>query len=73
MMDKVEAMPRSASDCGCNSLAVYGSLQPGGPNEHILAPLEGTWTDGFVRGILEEGGWGAAVGSLESNCLMKDT
>lgn len=55
-------MPESAPNCSCNSLAVYGSLQPGGPNEHILAPLGGSWTDGSVRGTLEQAGWGAKVG-----------
>jgi gamma-glutamylcyclotransferase (GGCT)/AIG2-like uncharacterized protein YtfP len=33
-------------------LAVYGSLQPGERNAHMLAPLEGTWTAGIVRGTL---------------------
>ena len=55
-------MPKSSSNCSCNCLAVYGSLQPGGPNEHILAALDGSWTDGFVKGTLEQGGWGAKVG-----------
>lgn len=55
-------MNPSHQSCDCNSLAVYGSLQPGGPNEHVLAPLGGTWTDGFVRGTLEQRGWGAKVG-----------
>jgi len=44
------------------SLAVYGTLQPGGPNEHILKPLNGTWIDGEVFGSLEHAGWGAEVG-----------
>jgi gamma-glutamylcyclotransferase (GGCT)/AIG2-like uncharacterized protein YtfP len=55
-------MNQSDLACTCNALAVYGSLQPGGPNEHILTPLEGSWSDGFVRGNLEHGGWGARVG-----------
>jgi gamma-glutamylcyclotransferase (GGCT)/AIG2-like uncharacterized protein YtfP len=55
-------MPESVPNCSCNCLAVYGSLQPGGPNEHILVPLEGSWTNGFVRGTLEQSGWGAKVG-----------
>ena len=45
-----------------HALAVYGSLQPGGPNEHILARLGGEWSDGFVLGRLEADGWGAKVG-----------
>jgi gamma-glutamylcyclotransferase (GGCT)/AIG2-like uncharacterized protein YtfP len=44
------------------ALAVYGTLQPGGPNEHILKPLNGTWIDGQVYGYLEQAGWGAEVG-----------
>jgi gamma-glutamylcyclotransferase (GGCT)/AIG2-like uncharacterized protein YtfP len=55
-------MSQSDLACTCNALAVYGSLQPGGPNEQILTPLEGSWTNGFVRGNLEQGGWGAKVG-----------
>ena len=33
-------------------LAVYGSLRPGERNAHILAPVSGTWSDGFVHGTL---------------------
>ncbi len=44
------------------ALAVYGTLQPGGPNEHILKPLKGTWINGEVFGSLEHAGWGADVG-----------
>ncbi|MEM6708095.1 MAG: gamma-glutamylcyclotransferase family protein [Pseudomonadota bacterium] len=43
-------------------LFVYGTLQPGGPNEHILAPLNGHWMPAYVRGVLHEQGWGAAQG-----------
>lgn len=43
-------------------LAVYGSLQPGGVNQHVLEPLRGTWVDGYVFGNLVEDGWGALVG-----------
>ncbi|PVM86638.1 gamma-glutamylcyclotransferase [Caulobacter radicis] len=43
-------------------LAVYGSLAPGRPNHHHLAPLGGTWTSGVVRGRLVAEGWGAAIG-----------
>ena len=53
---------RMSSPCEPHALAVYGSLQPGGPNEHILASLGGEWSDGFVLGRLEEDGWGAKVG-----------
>ena len=43
-------------------LFVYGTLAPGRPNEHVLAPLGGTWQPAFVRGRLHAQGWGAALG-----------
>jgi gamma-glutamylcyclotransferase (GGCT)/AIG2-like uncharacterized protein YtfP len=43
-------------------LFVYGSLQPGGPNEHVLQPLDGDWIPGSIRGRLLESGWGSALG-----------
>ncbi len=43
-------------------LFVYGSLQPGGSNEHILADLKGEWKPGFVKGKLLKKGWGSAIG-----------
>ena len=43
-------------------LAVYGSLAPGAPNAHILAPHTGIWVRGTVRGNLELLGWGSATG-----------
>lgn len=43
-------------------LFVYGSLQPGAPNEHVLAPVDGDWEPAVVRGRLVEAGWGAAIG-----------
>ncbi len=45
-----------------NTLFVYGTLAPGKPNEHVLAPLDGTWKPATVRGQLYEEGWGAALG-----------
>jgi len=33
-------------------LFVYGSLAPGHPNAHLLAPLKGTWKRGTVIGFL---------------------
>ena len=45
-----------------HTLAVYGTLAPGRPNHHVLAPLGGEWTDGFIEGDLLEAGWGAALG-----------
>jgi gamma-glutamylcyclotransferase (GGCT)/AIG2-like uncharacterized protein YtfP len=44
------------------TLAVYGTLAPGQPNHHIVAPLGGVWTDGVVEGDLYPVGWGAALG-----------
>lgn len=43
-------------------LFVYGTLAPGRPNEHILAPLGGTWQPATVHGHLQQIGWGAALG-----------
>ncbi len=43
-------------------LAVYGSLAPGQPNHHLLAPLGGEWIEGYVEGELHTVGWGAAQG-----------
>lgn len=43
-------------------LFVYGSLQPGAPNEHVLAAVKGDWEPAVVRGRLVEAGWGAAIG-----------
>ena len=43
-------------------LAVYGSLAPGKSNYHIVEPLGGEWTDGFIEGDLFQTGWGAALG-----------
>lgn len=43
-------------------MAVYGTLAPGQPNHHIVAPLGGAWTDGLIEGELVPVGWGAALG-----------
>lgn len=45
-----------------DSLFVYGSLAPGRQNDHILAPLGGTWQPATVRGRLRMEGWGAGLG-----------
>ncbi|MEM9034514.1 MAG: gamma-glutamylcyclotransferase [Actinomycetota bacterium] len=50
------------SDGAERRLAVYGTLAPGRPNEHVLAPLGGTWTVGIIRGELRQEGWGADLG-----------
>jgi gamma-glutamylcyclotransferase (GGCT)/AIG2-like uncharacterized protein YtfP len=43
-------------------LAVYGSLAPGQPNHHVVAPLGGEWTEGVIEGDLLPVGWGATLG-----------
>jgi gamma-glutamylcyclotransferase (GGCT)/AIG2-like uncharacterized protein YtfP len=45
-----------------HTLAVYGTLAPGQPNHHVVAPLGGEWTDGTIEGDLIPLGWGAALG-----------
>ena len=45
-----------------HTLAVYGTLAPGQPNHHVVAPLGGTWTDGVIEGDLFPVGWGATLG-----------
>ncbi|RYC13805.1 gamma-glutamylcyclotransferase family protein [Nocardioides zhouii] len=43
-------------------LFVYGTLAPGRPNEHVLAPLGGTWVPAVVHGEVLDVGWGADHG-----------
>ena len=43
-------------------LFVYGSLQPGGPNEHVMNAIGGDWEAAVIRGRLIEAGWGANLG-----------
>ena len=43
-------------------LFVYGSLAPGGPNEHFLSEVAGTWEEASVTGTLLAEGWGATIG-----------
>ena len=45
-----------------HALAVYGTLAPGRPNHHVVAPLGGEWTDGLIEGDLIPLGWGATLG-----------
>jgi gamma-glutamylcyclotransferase (GGCT)/AIG2-like uncharacterized protein YtfP len=45
-----------------HTLAVYGTLAPGRPNHHVLAPFGGEWTDGLIEGDLLPMGWGADLG-----------
>lgn len=43
-------------------LAVYGTLAPGRPNHHVVAPLGGAWSAGVIEGDLAPEGWGATLG-----------
>ena len=43
-------------------LFVYGTLQPGRPNEHVLASIGGEWEPAVIRGKLVPKGWGAGIG-----------
>ena len=43
-------------------LFVYGTLQPGGPNEHVLSDIAGEWHSASVKGHLHKHGWGAVQG-----------
>lgn len=43
-------------------LFVYGTLGPSKPNAHILESIGGTWSSGYVKGLLKEKGWGAELG-----------
>src|SRR5512133_3213520 len=45
-----------------HTLAVYGTLGPGRPNHHVLAPFGGEWTEGLIEGDLLPLGWGAELG-----------
>ena len=54
---KLDALFRTS-----RTLAVYGTLAPGQPNHHVVAPLGGEWTDGLIEGDLLPLGWGAALG-----------
>ncbi|ORM72586.1 hypothetical protein HA48_13755 [Pantoea wallisii] len=42
-------------------LFVYGTLQPGHSNAHILENIGGEWLAGSVNGTFYERGWGAAA------------
>jgi gamma-glutamylcyclotransferase (GGCT)/AIG2-like uncharacterized protein YtfP len=52
----------NAPQARTHNLFVYGTLAPGRPNEHILAPLDGAWQPATVRGRLHMLGWGAGLG-----------
>ncbi len=44
------------------NLAIYGSLAPGEVNHHVIEPVRGSWSDGYVRGHVSHVGWGADYG-----------
>ncbi|SEE95476.1 gamma-glutamylcyclotransferase family protein [Pseudomonas deceptionensis] len=43
-------------------LFVYGTLGPGGPNEHVMTNIGGTWEPASLKGRLVQAGWGAEMG-----------
>ncbi len=43
-------------------LFVYGTLQPGKPNEHVLNAIGGEWEPATVKGNLVKAGWGSSMG-----------
>lgn len=46
----------------CQSIFVYGTLQPGEINDHHFDPFQGQWQKGHVLGDLKDSGWGAEYG-----------
>lgn len=57
-----DAHPIAEADATIERLFVYGSLQPGGPNEHVLASVIGDWQPAVLKGRLSDSGWGAGLG-----------
>ena len=56
-------MGQARADWGrMEKLFIYGTLQPGGPNEHVLAAISGEWKPAVMKGKLIESGWGASMG-----------
>jgi gamma-glutamylcyclotransferase (GGCT)/AIG2-like uncharacterized protein YtfP len=51
-----------SSPSAVERLFVYGSLQPGRENAHLLEAIGGSWQAASVKGILRPAGWGAAIG-----------
>ena len=43
-------------------LFVYGTLQPGQPNAHILESIGGTFTPAYVHAHYDDQGWGKTMG-----------
>ena len=50
------------NDTAEHKLFVYGSLQPGHENHHLLSNIHGKWMKGYVTGELVNHGWGADLG-----------
>ncbi|GAA3774155.1 gamma-glutamylcyclotransferase family protein [Flavobacterium ginsengiterrae] len=44
------------------ALIIYGSLAPGESNHAVMDPIKGEWKKAFIKGRLEEGGWGSSLG-----------
>lgn len=57
-------VPSSMHGHDIHRLFVYGSLQPGGSNAHVLAAVDGQWEPAVIAGKLVDGGWGAKLGYL---------
>ena len=45
-------------------LFVYGTLQPGAPNEHVMSAIGGEWQTAASKGTLRQEGWGADLGYM---------
>lgn len=45
-----------------NRIFIYGTLQPGKPNHHVMKGFRGSWTKATVTGSLKQEGWGAKQG-----------
>ncbi|MGD1906205.1 MAG: gamma-glutamylcyclotransferase [Leptolyngbyaceae cyanobacterium] len=43
-------------------LFVYGTLQLGKPNEHVLTAIGGEWEPAIIKGNLINSGWGSSMG-----------
>jgi gamma-glutamylcyclotransferase (GGCT)/AIG2-like uncharacterized protein YtfP len=55
-------LPSFSTKQSMERLFVYGTLQPGGPNEHVLTAIGGEWEPAVIQGNLLEAGWGAGLG-----------
>ena len=55
-------MQSHRSTAEADRLFVYGTLQPGEPNEHVLDGIHGVWQRASIRGHLHDLGWGSGMG-----------